>query len=226
MKVENLQKTIGYRFINPDLLRQALTHGSFASENNTDNNERLEFLGDSLLNAVIAEHLFNQNPDFDEGHLSKARSRLVNNNSLCSIAKKLNIGKSLFLGKGEKKTNGAQKDSNLCNALEAVIGAVFLDSNYETTKKLILSIYSDDIKNALTLKNYKGSLQEFCEKKYSRKPRYKVVLQEGLQHQKIFTIEAWIDAKLLGKGVGKSKRQAEQSAAKQALENIHTANLD
>lgn len=215
--LDELEQKVGYSFLNSGLLAQALTHSSYARENNTRDNERLEFLGDALLNAVVGSCLFNLYPDFDEGDLTKFRAQIINKKNLCRKAKKYNIGKFLILGKGEHLTKGREKDSTLADTLEAIIGAVFLDSNYETTEKILLAIFAEDMKDDFKVENYKGKLQEICEKRYRCKPVYQIVAEKGQAHKKIFSLELRINGKIMGRGTGKSKRDAAQSAAKEAL---------
>lgn len=214
-----LQNKIKYKFKNIDLLKEAMTHSSFARENNTKDNERMEFLGDGILGAIIGAYLFCNYKDYDEGLLSESKAYVVNKKKLSDIARKYEIGTYLFLGKGEEYTKGRQKDSNLSNALEAIIGAVFLDSDYNTTKDFVLSLFEDELLKKFISDNYKGKLQEICVKKYTEKPKYKLVSAKGAAHKKIFISQVILKDEIIGTGRGKSKRESQQMAAYEALKN-------
>ena len=220
MSMTVLEENLRYTFTNPNLLTQALTHSSYASEHHAADNERLEFLGDSLLEVIVSSYLFINCPDLSEGGLSKIRGKIVSTRNLYKIAQKFNLGEYLLLGKGEEQTKGRERESNLVNALEAVIGAVFLDSQYETTQKVVLDILEGEIEDGFSIDNYKGKLQETCQKYYQRKPVYRVVSSKGLEHKKIFTVEVTMNAEVIGSGMGRNKKEAQQVAAKEALERI------
>ena len=213
-----LQTSIGYAFSDIELLTRSLTHRSYAVENNTKDNERLEFLGDGFLNMVVGSHLFSLYPDFDEGQLSNARAQIVNGKNLCQMAKNHNIGKFIRLGKGEEQTGGRGKSSNLANAFEAIIGAIFLDSSYESGRNVVVAIFEEEMRRGMIIENCKGRLQQICEKNYQCKPIYVVAKEKGPEHDKIFLVKVKINDKITGSGSGKSKREAEQLAAKEALE--------
>jgi ribonuclease-3 len=223
--IEELESSLGHRFKERALLTTALTHKSYHHENHdiSQYNERLEFLGDSVLGLVAAEALFNDNIALTEAQMSKMKSYLVKEAVLFEIASKLSLGKYLRLGKGEESTGGRQKKSILSDAVEALFGAVFLDSGYETVKSVILGLFKDRIADAINKKegyDFKSELQEKCQSLYGMLPEYRIVKQEGEEHKKVFTAEVYIDGRAYGSGVGKSKKDAQMAAAKEALEKL------
>lgn len=223
---EELENSLGYNFSNPGLLIEALTHKSIHYENShlfPFHNERLEFLGDAVLSLIIAEELFTRQNRFNEAQMSKMKSYLVKEAVLYEIANKLSLGNYLGLGRGEDSTGGRQKKSILANAVEALIGAIFIDSGYETTKKVVLAVFHEKIENVINKKegaDFKSDLQELCQSRFGRLPEYRIVRQDGQDHKKIFTVEAYINGTLLGRGIGRSKKEAEIAAAKEALQNF------
>lgn len=218
--MDNGDLKLGYTFINKGLLRQALTHSSYAYENESPDGERLEFLGDSLLNAIIAAYFFRNYPHLDEGQLTMMRAQVVNRKSLSKIAQKCGIDTCILLGKGEVHTGGSTRDSTLADAVEAVIGAVFLDSDFGTTHDVVLELCADALTRAEVIENYKGRLQELYQKKYRCKPVYRITCEYGSGHRKIFTAEVRCAGAVLGCGSSTRKVDAEQLAAKNALECI------
>ncbi len=224
-----LQAQLGYRFRDPQLLNEALTHKSFQHEHSagrTAHNERLEFLGDSVLGLVIAERLYLQEGFLDEADMSKMRSYLVNKVVLCEIAEDLSLGNYVMLGRGEESTGGRQKRSILADTLEALLGAVFLDSDYVTAKALILGLYKERIGDVIAKRegyDFKSELQEHCQAAFGTLPEYKIVKQEGEEHRKIFTAEVCINGVVSGRGTGKSKKEAQMLSAKEALERMLSA---
>ncbi len=217
--MNKLEKKLAYKFSNISLLKQALTHKS----SNIKNNERLEFLGDSILGLVIAIHIYNKFRDINEGTLTRLRSSLVKGETLCMIANELELGKELMLGKGELKTGGASRCSILEDALEAVFGAIFLDSNFEVTKRVILSVYKDRLKNisADTVKDYKTTLQEYLQKHKLLLPKYSLVNTTGDEHNVLHTILCELDIpKIKVEKTAGSIKYAEQDCAKFLLETI------
>jgi len=216
-----IDKKLGYKFKNKHVLKTALTHSSYANETSVESNERLEFLGDAVLGFIVARLLYDMFPDAAEGKLSKMRSAIVSRMNFAHFARELKIDKQILLGKGEENTGGRKRQSNLAGAFEAVIGAVFIDGGY----KKVYSIVSRLLKNCLNgkeeiFKDYKTKLQELAQREYKKVPKYKVVLEEGPPHDKFFHIEVKLGRKSLGMGVGRNKKQAEQAAAKEGLENI------
>lgn len=213
-----LQKNLGYRFKDISLLRTALTHSSYANERNdaTVCNERLEFLGDSILGFVSAEYFY-QNYNYPEGELTKHRAAKVCENALCSFAKELGIGPALYLGKGESRMGGSERPSILADAFEAVLAAVFLDGGIEEAAKIVLRFISrnDEFEQ---VRDYKTVLQEVIQRNREEHIEYVLVDSSGPDHAKVFTIEVHLNSNVIGKGTGRSKKLAEQQAAKEALE--------
>jgi len=213
-----LEEVIGYRFKRPDYLKEALSHKSFASESKSGIfNERLEFLGDSVLAAVVAHQLYVDYPDDDEGSLSKKKSQLVSRPSLAHWAAELNLGAYLYLGIGEESSGGRSRQSLLGNALEALIGAVYLDGGYAAAEAFIRK-WCMGRHGRLEETDYKSRLQEVLQKRYKVPPEYELTSANGPDHDKTFAVTVRLGKKLLGQGTGKTKKEAEQSAARNALE--------
>jgi ribonuclease-3 len=213
--LDALQEKLGYRFKNEDLLITALTHSSYANEKGTVCNERLEFLGDAVLGFVSANYLYN-NYDFPEGELTKHRAARVCEKALCVFATELDIGSCMLLGKGEERMGGRSKPSMLADAFEAVLAAVFLDGGLEEASKIALRYvarhdFLDDSKD------YKTILQEIVQRNKEESVEYVLIDESGPAHDKSFTVEVHLNSNVLGMGVGKSKKNAEQRAAKEAL---------
>jgi ribonuclease III len=210
----------GYRFSNPQLLRQALTHRSYSA----DHNERLEFLGDGVLNCVIAAELFRLYPAMSEGDLSRVRASLVNGRNLCLLANELGLGAQLHLGEGELRSGGAQRPSMLANALEAVIGAVFLDGGFSAAQDFTLEIFAASLRELdprVAGKDAKTLLQELLQARHLPLPRYAIIATSGEAHEQSFQVECRIeDLNIRTLGEGASRRAAEQAAAKNAHEQI------
>jgi len=186
-----------------------------------DSNERLEFLGDSIINFIVSQYLYNKYPNYPEGELTKIRAKVVCESSLAFAARKIDLGNYLLLGKGEEATGGRDRDSILADASEALVGAIYMDSDFSTTNKLLLEKFETDLvyaiaKGALFI-DYKTELQEHLHKKTKSKIEYKVVKEVGPDHNKIFYIDVIVDNKIVGKGSGRNKKEAEQMAAKDAL---------
>ena len=218
MERDTITGRIGYPFSNPDLLRQALTHRSYGASHN----ERLEFLGDSVLNCVIAAELFRLFPQLAEGELSRLRASLVNQQSLFEIAQHIDLGRRLLLGEGELKSGGMQRPSILADGLEALIGAVFLDGGFEAARGLILRLYDQPLTSAdpRTLdKDAKTLLQEFLQARRIPLPQYSVIATAGEAHEQTFRVECVIpELNIRTEGEGTSRRSAEQAAARRAYE--------
>lgn len=221
-----LQKILGISFKNPLLLKQALVHSSYINENPREvpgNNEKLEFLGDAVLGFFITEELYQECPDSSEGEMTRLRAALVNGDKLATIARRIQIGESLYMGKGEEASGGRDKKPNLAGALEAVIAAVYLDQGIIKTRKFILSLFKEEIAGVLntnTVIDYKSRLQELIQSKSQVVPVYRLIAEEGPDHDKTFTVEVTVDNAVLGRGVGKSKKQAEAVAARLAFEQL------
>ncbi|MCL4493150.1 MAG: ribonuclease III [Nitrospirae bacterium] len=224
--IKEIENSLGYAFKNKKFLTDALTHKSFhheSSDKTYNYNERLEFLGDSVLGLIIAETLFLHRGLFTEADMSKMKSYLVKESVLFEMASKLALGKYLRLGKGEESTGGRQKRSVLSNALEALVGAIFLDSDYATTRSIVLKLFSEKIPSVISKKegyDFKSELQEESQSLFGLLPEYRIVKQEGEEHKKTFTAEVYINKQLYGSGTGKSKKEAQMSAAKEALERL------
>lgn len=223
---EELERLLGYHFRNAELLIEAVTHKSYHHENPDESpryNERLEFLGDSVLGLVIAETLFIEDKPLTEAEMSKMKSYLVKESVLFETASRLLVGKYLRLGRGEESTGGRQKKSILSDAVEALFGAIFLDSDYETVKSVILRLFSDKINSAISKKegyDFKSELQEKSQSIFGILPEYRIVKQEGEEHKKVFTVDVYIDGQLYGSGIGKSKKDAQMNAAREALKKF------
>ena len=212
-------------FKNQKFFESAFIHRSFLNETKDpiESNERLEFLGDSILSFVISDHLFKVYPDFDEGILTNLRSLVVNTKSLAKAAETLNFGKYLKLSRGEEESNGRNNESILANTVEAFIGALFLDQGIEAVQDFLKGIIIpriDEYVQKKVFKDPKSLLQEYVQSKKQNSPLYKVLNEEGPAHSKTFTIGVFVEDEKLGEGVGHSKQEAEEIAAKEALEKI------
>ena len=216
-----LEDKIGYQFKNKNLLLQALTHSSYANEGKKRgrNNERLEFLGDSVLSVIVAKHLFLKYKDIPEGELTKLRASLVCEKALDVFAQQLGLGEYLRLGKGEEMTGGRNRPSILADAFEAVIAALYLDGGCQAAQKFVLSFIPKnlDVKSANQLADYKTTLQEIIQQNREEKIEYVLADEKGPDHAKVFTAEVLLNSNVIGVGEGSSKKQAEQNAAREAL---------
>jgi ribonuclease-3 len=219
--LRSLCQRLEYTFNNSALLEQALTHRSAASINN----ERLEFLGDGILNFVIAARLFEQYPDVQEGDLSRLRANLVNKDTLADIARMLQLGDYINLGSGELKSGGRRRDSILADAVESIFGAVFLDSGFDTCRHLILHLYTDKLQNmpdVSSLKDAKTRLQELLQSRKHSLPVYRVISVSGKAHNQEFTVECAVEElNCVTIARGGSRRKAEQAAAELAIEKLN-----
>ena len=218
--LRELQDKIGYRFKDESLLKQALTHSSFANEqkiNKLNNYERLEFLGDAVLELISSEFLFNENKDMPEGQLTRLRASMVCEPALAYCARDIELGSYILLGKGEEATGGRKRDSITSDVMEAVIGAIFLDGGIENAKEFIYHFVLSDLENKILFLDSKTLLQEEIQKKNTAQLRYELVGETGPDHDKQFSVEAYLDDKLIGSGVGRTKKAAEQQAAYEAL---------
>jgi len=226
MDLENLEKDLTYTFTNKALLETAIQHSSFVNESlpsGLEDNERLEFLGDAILNAVISHLLMIRYPQLKEGELSKIRSHLVNKSQLARIAKTISLGNYLRLGKGELQSSGRKKISILADAFEAVIAAVYLDGGFDKVHSLIQQLFFDifdSISIATIYFDYKSRLQEFAQATLKSPPEYTIISETGPDHDKTFEVELSV-GNIQTNGKGKSKKAAEQEAAKKALELLN-----
>lgn len=220
--MQNLELSIGYQFNNKDLLFEAMTHSSFANEQHKKckYNERLEFLGDAVLSIVVSDYIFKNCPDLPEGQLTKLRAYLVCEKALFMFAKKISLGTYIRLSHGEKKNGGDNRPSILSDAFEALIAAIYLDGGIEPARKFILSFVIPEIETYKTKKesDYKTKLQEIIQQNPNEHVEYVVVDSSGPDHNKHFKVEVKIDNNVIGRGGGKSKKEAEQQAAREALE--------
>ena len=216
---ELLEEKIGYDFKNKELLRLALTHSSYANErriNKCGDYERLEFLGDAILEMVSSDFLFHEHPDMPEGQLTKTRASMVCEQSLAICARDLDIGKFLYLGKGEEMTGGRERDSIIADVCEALIGAIYIDGGFENAKAHIHRFILSDLENKQLFLDSKTILQEMVQKR-SEEITYKLVQETGPEHNKIFDVELWIGGKKISEGKDRSKKSAEQRAAYEAV---------
>ena len=216
-----LERNLGYSFQDKKLLTHALTHSSYASEHDlaySENNERLEFIGDAYLDAIIGNKLYEVMPNQPEGVLSKTRANIVCERSLATIARHIGLGDFLFLGNGEEMYGGREKDSILADAVEAIIGAIIRESGYDCADRVVLKLFEENILLALQGKlyhDYKTALQEKLQERYKNvRIRYELVSESGPDHRKVFTVQVKVDDAVLATGSGHSKKAAEQEAAR------------
>ena len=218
-----LQKTLGYTFSDIRLLNKALTHKSYVNERSEflKHNERFEFLGDSVLDVLVSDYLVCEFSDYAEGTLSKIRAAVVNETCLADLARKIELGKYLLLGKGEDLSGGRNKSSILADAFEAVAGALFRDGGLESASQVFLPLLKGEISNfshSWDFRDFKSELQEYTQNKWVCTPKYKVVNELGPDHAKEFEVTVTIKSQVKGQGSGSSKKEAEQAAAKMAME--------
>lgn len=214
------EEAIGYQFKDKSLFKQALTHKSYSFEHGAcRHNERLEFLGDSVLAAVVAHRLFETYPEEDEGRLSKMKAALVARSALARWASSIGLGAQLLLGSGEESTGGRERPSMLADALEALIGAVYLDGGYAQASRMIQRLCLDRESEVLET-DHKSRLQELLQKRHKTPPEYRLVKASGPDHDKTFSVAVHLGSKQLGVGRGKSKKEAEQEAALDALKRL------
>lgn len=215
-----LEQRIGYRFKRPELLKEALTHKSFKQPYN---NERLEFLGDAVLDLIVGEYLFERFPGHDEGKLSKMRASLVNEGGFTRLAIALDLGSHLFLSNAEENNGGRKKPSLLSNAFEAVIGAIYLESGLEPVRTLTIRLLEanyDDISLGTLFRDHKTALQELTQAHFGITPEYRLVGSSGPDHKKEFTVEIYIDGRAYAAAKGKSKKAAQQEAAEETISRL------
>lgn len=220
--MKELEEKLGYRFKNPDYLKTALTHSSYANEHRSvgDSNERLEFLGDSILGVVVADYLFKHYPDLPEGDLTKKRAALVCEKACCGFSRQMNVGKYLLLSHGEQNSGGRTRSSILADAFESITAAIYLDGGMEESRKFVLRFVLPLLKASKpkTFRDYKTALQEIVQKNPEESLEYVLIGESGPDHDKHFSVEVRLDNNVIGKGGGRSKKEAEQQAAREALE--------
>ena len=220
--MEQLEKNLKYTFKNKELLKNALAHSSYANEKkgSITSNERLEFLGDSVLSIIVSEHIYKNFPHLPEGQLTRIRASLVCEKTLCAFSKQLEVGDYLLLGKGEKANGGAQRPSILADAFEAILAAIYLDGGMEPAKRHVLRFVQSELAHLENenFKDYKTELQEIIQRNPEEKLTYVLTGESGPDHDKCFTVEVHLNSNVIGEGSGHSKKNAEQAAAKKALE--------
>ena len=223
--MSSLEEVIGYKFRDKELLLEALTHKSHATERGVlRHNERLEFLGDSVLGLVVSYYLFLKNPAEDEWFLSKTKSALVSRANLARWAEGIGLGHHIHLGAGEHLSGGSKRHSILANAMEAVLGAVYLDGGLPNAEKLVIPWLESQAPEELDI-DHKSILQETIQKTHKRPPDYELMGETGPEHEKLFTVRVYLGKKTLGLGSGKNKKEAQQAAAKNALDYLATHNV-
>lgn len=219
--MDGLEQKLGYKFNNINLLKNALTHSSYANEvrNGFSSNERLEFLGDSVLSIVVSDYIYKHYPNMPEGELTKLRASLVCEKSLCTFSRELELGSYLMLGKGEDKGGGRERDSILADAFEAVLAAIYLDGGMEPARRHVMNFVLRELKHTddEVFKDYKTALQEIIQRNPEESVTYILTDESGPDHDKSFTVEVRLNSNVIGKGMGKNKKRAEQMAAKEAL---------
>lgn len=221
--MKTLEEKLGYTFQNPQLLENALTHSSCANESRgrLQSNERLEFLGDSILGMVVADHLYRNHPDLPEGELTRTRAALVCEDSLVEVARELGLGAYLRLGKGEEAGGGRQRPSIRADAVEAVLAAVYLDGGIGSVRKIIQRyILSREVAGLTKPRDYKTALQELVQRESGQVLQYRLTGEEGPDHDKRFFMEVALNGRPVGRGSGRSKKEAEQMAAKAAIQAL------
>jgi len=221
-----LQEVIGFPFEDDSLLREALVHRSYLNENPSFpslDNQRLEFLGDAFLDFVAGDYLYRHYPKIREGELTSLRAALVKEETLARFAQTLDLGRYLYLGRGEEESGGRERPSLLADAFEALVGALYLDGGLTTAERFILRFLEPETERIVAqgeLRDYKSLFQEEAQRRFQATPLYRTIDERGPDHNKVFTVEVLIEDKVYGRGEGTSKRAAEQEAARQALEKI------
>lgn len=221
--LQELENRLGISFLNKRLFNQSLTHSSFAHEKKTPDNERLEFLGDAILKLAVSEYLYNKFPMHAEGDLTKIRAAVISDETLAKIGKHYNLGEYLLLSANEKRSGGQRRKSNVANALEALIGAVYLDAGIGKSRDLIVGFLQEEIETVSSagyIRDYKSALQEYTQKNKWDLPHYKVIKESGPRHRRVFWMEVKIRGKRAGVGRGANKKESEQKAAAMALKRL------
>ncbi|MBU0672117.1 MAG: ribonuclease III [Candidatus Margulisbacteria bacterium] len=224
-ELREFEKKLGTSFLSKSLLNQSLTHSSYGHEQKIADNERLEFFGDAILKLVISEYLYHKFPERAEGALTKIRAAVISDETLAGVGRRLNVGDFLLLSANEKRTGGARRKSNLANALEAVIGAVFIDAGIGKSREVILGFLLKEIETVSSegyIRDYKSALQEYTQKRKWTLPHYLVIKETGPKHRRVFWMEVKIQGRKCGSGRGRNKKEAEQRAAMHALTHLKT----
>jgi ribonuclease-3 len=228
--LSSLENSLGYTFKKKSRLKEALTHKSYAhekSKEHTSFNERVEFLGDAVLELIISEYLFTSHPEYTEADLSRIKAYAVQESTLAQISKELDIGAYLLLGKGEEMTGGRKKDSLLADAFEAILAAIYLDGGYKKAKEFTLGLLSskiDELAETNFIFDFKTKLQEVAQAQFGVLPKYVIHKEEGPEHKKTFEVKVFIKDNFLGTGKGKTKKAAAQKAAEKGLNKIKEKN--
>jgi ribonuclease-3 len=223
---ESLRKNLRYDFAKPDLLQLALAHKSFVNENperQLGDNERLEFLGDAVLDLVVSDCMFSRFPQLAEGEMTRVRAEVVSEKNLAMVARTIGLGQFLLLGRGERLTGGQDKDSLLADALEAVFGAVYLDGGYAVARDVVMHLLAEHVEQAVIRKrglDYKTRLQELVQARFGTTPQYLLQHVSGPDHGKTYQVGVCFDERVFGPGVGRTKKKAEQEAARLALKDL------
>lgn len=225
-RLDELRDRLDLESVSEDLLELAFTHTSYAREHGLDelaNNQRLEYLGDAVLDLVCAAYLYRTYPDMPEGDLTRLKAAIVRKSALASVARELELGQHILLGRGEESTGGRRKASLLADVVEALIGAIFLSTGLDGAREFVLKHFSallEDVESRETLCDHKSALQEILQARSMPPPRYRVIRTEGPPHDRWFTVEACLNGDVIGTGEGGAKRVAEQQAAEEALASI------
>lgn len=222
--LETLQERIGYHFRDSQLLLLALTHSSFANENHRDKkfyNERIEFLGDAVLELISSEYFYKKYPDASEGEMTKTRASLVCEPTLAFCAREFGLENYIRLGHGEEMTGGRQRDSIISDALESLIGAVYLDGGFEEARKMVLKYVLNDVEKKSLFHDSKSSLQEYVQAHFAVEPVYELIGESGPDHNKSFLMQVSVKQKVYGTGEGRTKKLAQQKAAYEALMTLY-----
>ncbi len=224
MQYEEIEKNIGYSFKNKELLKTALTHTSYANVHGIESNEKLEYLGDSILEFITSKYLYNNYKNLREGEMTKVRATVVCEQSLFEVATRLGFSEFLITGKGERKAGGVKNKAILADSVEAIIAAIYLDGSLENAEKFIIGNLKESIEiesKHVGIKDYKTVLQEKLQEHGNVKIEYEIILEKGPDHDKYFVAQVLCNDRVLAKGSGKSKKNAEMQAAKVALENMN-----
>ncbi len=228
MEFNNVEQVLDYKFKDVQILKNALTHSSYVNERSKlQNNERLEFLGDAVLELIVSFYLYKNHAQSSEGDLTKLRAKIVCTESLAMVSDALNLGKFVFMGKGEENTGGRTRKSILANSFEALIGAIYIDGGLQEAERFILSKLKDNINNAIKGKlifDYKTKIQEYIQQDATNEIEYVVDSEEGPEHDKVFYINLFMNGKVIGTGTGSSKKEAEQQAAYNGLTQLGKMN--
>ncbi len=224
-----VQRKIGYTFRNQELLKEALMHRSFATEHNIKfDNQRLEFLGDAVLQIILTEHIFKRYPQFSEGDLTKIRSALANQSALAMLARRIDLGSALMLGRGELETGGNMRESTLSDTMESLLGAIMLDSDLDTARDIFLKIFAQEFPEPARMLqdlNPKGALQEYTQRKYRRQPEYHLVSVSGPDHNPVFRVEVRVHNIAVASAEASKRKTAESIAAHEALNMLQEREL-